>query len=109
MTDFNNDLGDLIFNNDDLLFDTENEIELKKINIRVFQRNGRKRITVIEDIPDMYNIKDIAKELRKKFNCSAMPKKGNIIKCSGDNRVEFKKWFMENLNINENDINIHGG
>jgi translation initiation factor 1 len=91
------------------------------VHIRIQQRNGRKSITIIENL-DKYNdgelnITNISKFLRKKFKCSSSIHKTKdeddvviqeTIQMSGDNREEIKKFLINGNICDEKYIKIHG-
>jgi len=82
----------------------------QKIHIRIKQRNMRKCITTIENINSEFDLPNLVKNMRKKFNCIGSIKKndhGSYIELSGDQRMASKHFLMEN-GMNENNIVIHG-
>lgn len=82
-----------------------------KIHIRIKQRNGKKSNTFIENIPSDLDIEHIAKTMRKKFACNGCVHKdgfSSVIQLFGDQRVIAKKFLIENMIANEEDILIHG-
>lgn len=111
----------IIFSSSDSLFGDKKISELKlpseKIHIRIFQRNGRKRITFIENIPDNQNPKKILKAMRKEMNCTgnlANPKQKKegvsyVIKLTGDQRENVILFLLKNkIVLNDKDIIKHG-
>jgi translation initiation factor 1 len=84
------------------------------IHIRIFQRNGRKRITTVDGIPNVYDLPKIVKKMRKVLHCSVSltedkNSKKKIIRASGDQRENIRIWLVNASNINCNNIVIHGG
>lgn len=115
-------MDSLLFNPlDDLNNEFEPEKEEVIIHIRNQQRNGRKSITIIENL-DKYNegkldLQKICKFLRKTFKCSSSIEKtkdqdGNIIKqtfkLSGDVRLDVKKYLVGSNICDEKCIKMHG-
>ena len=92
--DFNND-----FNND---LDELNLI----INIRIFQRNGKKMITLVEDLDQIidFNFKKVNKHLKKKLCCNStikINKKTNekYIQLQGNHGKQIKDYLITPTDI----------
>ncbi len=100
-----------IFNNTATLDDREDDILANKIiHVRTQQRSGRKCITIIENIPDEYDMKRIVKALRKVYACNGACNThkvyGDVITLQGDKRIEVREFFskvglakLENIKI----------
>lgn len=92
----------------------QNNVE---IHIKIQQRNGRKSWTSIEGLDklemggkqvDVF-VENIAKNLKKKFNCGASIKKPDyIIQMNGDHREGIKEFLLKGGFANENQIKMHG-
>lgn len=101
-------IPEILFNNELIFDDYSNE---NKVHIRIKQRNGRKSITVIENLPIDLNLKLISQSLRKKLNCisSIITIDNNkIIQLSGDQRALVKKFLVDNNIVSDELVTIHG-
>ena len=87
------------------------------IHIKIQQRNGRKSWTFIEGLlhlkqkgkDDDEFMTNIAKKIKHKFNCGAsISKPDYTIKMMGDHREGIKQHILENFQIKEDQIKIHG-
>lgn len=62
------------------------------IHIRSQQRNGKKSITLIQNIPDIYDLKKLVKAMRKLYACNGTVSNhkvyGEVIMLQGDKRSE---------------------
>lgn len=93
---------------------TNDKTVSEKVHIRIRQRNGRKRITIIQNLSDDLSIslKDILKDLKKSLCCNGCidenEKYGTYIKISGDQREEVKKYLVEKNLVDAEKIKIHG-
>lgn len=118
---------------DDLIFDPtadlgigigigiNQEKEEVIVHLRKQQRNGRKSITIVENL-DQYNdgqldLTKIVKYFKKNFHCRGTIEKeededGKVIKqtitMSGDNRREIKEFLVKANICDEKHIKIHG-
>lgn len=82
-----------------------------KVNVRIKQRNGRKSITIIDNIPNNVPVDKILKMMRKNFHCSGCSHKNNdnsSIELSGDQRLLAKKMLIDVTEIGEENIVVHG-
>lgn len=97
-----------------------------EIHIKVQQRNGRKSWTFIEglekvDIPETITqkdeiekyitkyLEDLAKLLKKHFNCAVSVKKPeNILQMSGNHKLELKQFIISKGYATEDQIKLHG-
>ena len=100
---------------DNLIFNTssffEENQESNKIHIRIKQRNGRKSITTIENLPLDVDLTDLSKKMKKTFHCiSTVVKSDNekILQLSGDQRIVAKKFLVDNNIGTENSVITHG-
>ena len=106
------------FNFSDIKFTNENlfDDEFFTINVRVKQRNSRKYITTIENIPDKYLIDKIKLDaflvkLRNKISARATFKeeKGvKFIEVSGNKTEIMVKVLTEYLECSSDCIKVHG-
>lgn len=86
-----------------------------KIHFRL-QQQGRRNLTIIQDLDDDLDFKRICKAMRKKFNCNGNVVEhedfGMIIQLQGDQRDNVKDWLITNEILTakeaEERIVIHG-
>lgn len=86
---------------------TEKQIE---IHIRIKQRNGRKCITIIENLNDLKaDLEQLSKHFKKTFNCrSTVIKPENTIELAGDHRESIKNFLINEKLVTTEQIKIHG-
>lgn len=78
------------------------------IHIRIKQRNGKKVITVIENLDKLQlDLKKIAQQLRKQFHCASVVK-NNVIELQGDHRVGIKQFIIDENIVDSKYIMLHG-
>lgn len=83
----------------------------QKIHLRSQMRNGKKSITIVEDLPQDLDLKKIVKYIKKKFQCNGSIKnvdEKNIIQFSGDQRENIFNFFVENKIADAENIIVHG-
>ena len=104
---------DLNFGND--IIDTDFDELVFKINIRVQQRNGRKSWTMVEGLENIKDIdlKKFNKFIKKSLCCNGSIKKSDvnnekILQFQGDHREDIKKIIIQQFQISEENIIIHG-
>lgn len=104
-------------NGDDLIRDLDIELGLKnvqKIHIRIQQRNGKKSVTVIENLTgsdSKLDLNFILKTLKDFMHCGGSIKEtegGNVIILNGDQRSNIKTFLVSNHIANKNDVIVHG-
>lgn len=89
-----------------------------EIHIKIQQRNARQRMTTVEGLNkletpphlsrDKY-LENLSSKFKKLFNCSStIIKPENIIKLSGDQRVNIKEFLLKYNLVNLDQIKIHG-
>lgn len=83
------------------------------IHLRVQQRTGRKRITIVEGLNEKkYNLKLILKSLKKEFHCNGNIEEdetyGKVIKLTGDKRADVKKFLIQEGIASQDNIKVHG-
>ena len=90
------------------------EPRTNKIHLRV-QQQGRRNMTIIQDLDSDLDFKRICKNMRKKFNCNGNvvedAKMGFIIQLQGDQRDQVKEWLLANEILTTKDLDrlvIHG-
>lgn len=99
MVDFYNDLS-------------ESKIT-EKIHIRIQQRNGRKSITIIENLP-LYieDLKSFTKYINKTYCCggniNSKIEEKIVIQFQGDQRNNIQEILINKYNIPKINIVIHG-
>jgi len=86
----------------------------KPIHVRV-QQQGRRKITIIQDLESDLDLKRICKNMKKIFSCNGCvvedEKLGEIIQLQGNQSDNVKLWLINNEIINLNEIDriiIHG-
>ena len=83
------------------------------VEIRKRQRNARKWYTFIHGLdPELHDIEDIAKTLRKKFSCKACVKvdddtEEKFIEMSGDMGIKVAKYFTTANIVTRDEIVLH--
>lgn len=91
-------------------FDTMQNNE--KIHIRIRQRNTRKYITIIENIPETHDFVKILKAMKNKFNCNGSlhtnQEDKKYIQLFGDQRDGVKKYIIDQKIANSENIIVHG-
>ena len=85
-----------------------------KIHLRL-QQQGRRNVTIIQDLDDDLDFPRICKDMRKKFNCNGNvvndEKMGEIIQLQGDQRDNVKDWLIKNEIVTSREIDrivVHG-
>lgn len=97
-----------------LLDELDDETNAKNyVHLRVLQRNGRKRVTVIEGLEDDLDLKRIAQALQKAFKCGGHvvddPEHGLVIQLTGDQRLKVRDFLLEEGIVpSKNHIKVHG-
>ncbi len=83
-----------------------------KVNIRIQQRTTRKRITTVQGLDQELDLKRILKTLKKTHNCNGTLIKsqeyGDVLKMSGDQRQNVRRFLIENEIVSKENIIIHG-
>lgn len=78
------------------------------IHIGIKQRNGKKVITLIENLDQLQlDLEKIAQVLRKKFHCASVVK-NNVIELQGDHRVGVKQFIIDENIVESKYIIFHG-
>jgi len=83
----------------------------EKIHIRIQQRNGRKTLTTVQGLPSVLDFKKILKVVKKEFACNGTiidDEAGQVIQLQGDQRKQLKGFLVNELEINGDDIKVHG-
>ena len=83
----------------------------QKIHLRSQMRNGKKSITIVEDLPNELDHKKIVKYIKKKFQCNGSIKSVDenlILQFSGDQRENIYNFFVENKIADAENIIVHG-
>jgi len=82
------------------------------IHIRIQQRNGRKTLTTVQGISSDYDLKKMAKALKKEFNCNGTvvehAEYGEVIQMQGDQRVNIESWLQKIGLVTKDQIKVHG-
>ena len=82
-----------------------------KVHIRIKQLNGRKCVTTIEGLASNLDFKKITKVMKKEFQCNgtviADDKFGEVLQLSGDQRINVREFFINQVICDEDLIVIH--
>lgn len=86
------------------------EQPLLLVDIRVVQRNARKRVTTISGLPENLDFDKVIKVLKKSLNCSGTIKEddGKHLQLSGDQRQAVAQFLVEQKICTSKEIKIHG-
>lgn len=88
------------------------EEPLLRVDIRVVQRNAKKRITTISGLPAKLDYEKVNKALKKMLNCSGSVKddeEGNRhIQLSGDQRYQVSNFLVDQGICTKAEVFIHG-
>jgi translation initiation factor 1 len=81
------------------------------IHIRNQQRSGRKSETLVEGIPEIFNLKKIVKYLKKALNCNGCLREseehGTILQLQGDCRQTVEEFLIREGIADKADIRNH--
>ncbi|PSR74305.1 translation initiation factor SUI1 [Coniella lustricola] len=93
----------------------------EKIEIRIQQRNGRKTLTTVTNIPKKWNLKKICKQAKKRYNCNGTviedEEHGQVIQLQGDQRNNMHDFLCgeitndeknTGLGFNKDMVRVHG-
>ncbi|POY73912.1 hypothetical protein BMF94_3083 [Rhodotorula taiwanensis] len=82
------------------------------IHIRIQQRNGRKTITTISGIPTDFDLKKLAKAMKKDFACNASIEEhevhGQVLQMQGDQRQKSMDFFLKEGIATKETVKMHG-
>jgi translation initiation factor 1 len=107
---------EVIFNNTFTEFSDEETGEQQLlqdsyVHIRSQQRNGKKSITIIQNMPDTYDLKKLVKALRKVYACNgsltAHKIYGDVIMLQGDKRLDIYEFITKVGLVNPEYVKIH--
>jgi translation initiation factor 1 len=107
---------EIIFNNSFIEFNDEEtgEQQLMQdsyVHIRSQQRNGKKSITIIQNMPDEYDLNKLVKALRKTYACNGSLTThniyGEIIMLQGDKRTEVYEFITKVGLVKPELVKIH--
>ncbi len=83
-----------------------------KVYIIAIQRNGRKYITQVIDMPDKYDFPKILKYIKKVYNCNGTIIKQDdgkeILQFSGDQRHNIYDFFIKYNVMDKENISVKG-
>ena len=104
-------MDNIIFRDADNPFESKDSLA-STIHIRIQQRNGRKCITTVQDLPEELDLKRLMKHAKKTFNCNGAvvtdEEEGTIIQLQGDQRENMKKLIIAENIAEESEIKVHG-
>ena len=91
---------------------TSSNFKIKKIHLRVQQRNGKKMITIIEGVPEEFDYRKLLKTFKKTFGCNGTIAKddddNSIMQLSGDQRHSVSDFLIDEEIATGEQIVIHG-
>lgn len=105
---------DIDLNNSSQKITTTVSATIDKVHIKVFKRNARKYITIVEGLDATFDLKAILKTLKKDILfCNGKVAKDKetdklTLKLQGDHKDELLKFFQDELDINKDNIVVHG-
>lgn len=80
----------------------------KYVDIRLLQRNAKKRITAVEGLSmSKENLNILKKKLSKKFGCSIYINEGNLL-LQGTHSLEIKNYLIQEGICETDYIRLHG-
>ena len=109
----------ILFNNmNNLLDDLDEEesgqqqiLQDQHVHIRTQQRNGRKCITLIQNMPAEYDLKKLVKALRKTYACNGAVVEhniyGEVIILQGDKRMSIHEFLTKVGLVKTENIKFH--
>ncbi|KAF8352318.1 eukaryotic translation initiation factor 1 [Amanita rubescens] len=96
---------------DEGILDADVGSQANYIHIRIQQRNGRKTLTTLQNLPKEYDCKKLLKAFKKEFACNGNvvidPEEGEVIQLQGDQRSKISSFLIEN-GIPKTIIKVHG-
>mmetsp|Transcript_21728 Transcript_21728/g.54659 ORF Transcript_21728/g.54659 Transcript_21728/m.54659 type:complete len:113 (-) Transcript_21728:274-612(-) len=82
------------------------------IDIRVQQRNGRKKVTTVQGLPQEIDFKRLLKAFKKSFCCNGTVVKdethGKIIQLQGDQRRNIFEFITNEGIAKKENVKVHG-
>lgn len=81
------------------------------VHIRTQQRNGKKCITIIQNMPDEYDLKKLVKALRKTYACNGAVVEhnvyGEVVILQGDKRMSIHEFLTKVGLVKAENIKFH--
>ena len=95
-----------------VIHDNSDDDEFKVV-IAIQQRNSKKYVTTVTDIPTKYDLPKLVKYIKKCYNCSGSVLKKEdseeeYLKFSGDQRQNVAKFFVECNVMDKENIIVRG-
>ena len=110
----------IIFNSMNNMLDELNEhdetgqqqiLQDQHVHIRTQQRNGRKCITLIQNMPAEYDLKKLVKALRKMYACNGAVVEhniyGEVVILQGDKRMSIHEFLTKVGLVKAENIKFH--
>jgi translation initiation factor 1 len=76
------------------------------------QQQGRRKITIIQGLPEAINMNRVLRFLKKTLNCNGSIKNddefGNCVQLTGDQREGTKQFLIDYLQYDAANIRLHG-
>ncbi|XP_031566775.1 eukaryotic translation initiation factor 1-like [Actinia tenebrosa] len=86
--------------------------QVEDVHVRIQQRNGRKVLTTIQGIADVYDKKRLVKAFKKKFACNGTvvdhAEYGEVIQLQGDQRTNAKDFLLQIELVKPDQLKVHG-
>jgi translation initiation factor 1 len=84
-----------------------------KVVISIQQRNAKKYVTTVTDIPEKYDLPKLVKYIKKCYNCSGSVLKkedgdDEYLQFSGDQRQNIAKFFVDCNVMDKENIIVRG-
>lgn len=88
------------------------EPDFSFIHLRLQQRTGKKKLTIIEGLDPKFDLQALLKHFKKLFNTGGTvitdEAVGEVIQISGDHRSGIAKFLIKEGISTKNQIKIHG-
>ncbi len=79
------------------------------VHIRIQQRNGRKSITIVEELASDLDLKRILRAFKRNFKCNgSIVNDGTVIQLTGDQRQNVLKFLIDQELCLRERVAIHG-
>ena len=92
--------------------DSKHTAKPTMVHIQYQKRNSRKGFTLIQGLPEEFDLAKLAKHMRKLWSCSGVvihsDEHGDIIQLSGNNRALVQQLLLEEGLATKQEIKMHG-
>lgn len=93
----------------------EDKSQCLPYHIRIVQRNGRKYVTIVENLEQLNHdgkknfLETVLKRFKENFSCGGVVlKESNTIQLQGDHRYKIREILINIFDVEENSIKLHG-